>query len=160
MAITVKTLKEVSSAGEKGYRVLSIEALERDKLPTMYIEGYPRVWKVDKCGDRPHLRIETGVLNPEQRVFIYKGRFYSAKKMTEYNTIIAEAGQRLHDINKHLAREQTKWQGTVTFVDGEEKPSSAKEEIPSIKTLRKEGRLYYRNKKGQIVPLKERRKEK
>lgn len=149
MAIEIRTRKEVNSAGEKGYRVLSVEALEEDQLPKMYLNDVPRV-----C-----LRHEDLILWQEKDknwpLWVRKDAFYAEAEMAERNTIIMEAGQRLHDINVKLARERAKWQGTVTFVDGKEKPSSAKEEIPSIKALRKEGRLYYRNRKGQIVPLKE-----
>ena len=150
MAIEIRTRKEVNSAGEKGYRVLSVEALKRSQLPKMYLNNIPRVYR---NGEDLILWSEKDKNWP---IWVRKDAFYTEAEMAERNAIIMEAGQRLHDINKHLARERAKWRGTVTFVDGKEKPSSAKEEeIPSIKALRKEGRLYYRNKRGQIVPLKE-----
>jgi len=149
MAIVIKTKREVDSSGTRGYKVLKIEALKFGDLPKLYCDGYPSVWKISLS---PELTIR---VNEETTLCLYENTFYTEEKMAERNTIIMEAGQRLHDINKHLARERAKWRGTVTFIDGKENPSSAKEEILSIKALRKEGRLYYRNKRGQIVPLKE-----
>ncbi len=149
MAIIVKTRKEVNDAGERGYRILKIEALKFGDLPKLYCDGYPSVWKISLS---PELTIR---VNEETTLCLYENTFYTEEKMAERLAIIAEAGQRLHDINVKLARERAKWRRIITFIDGKENPSSAKEEILSIKTLRKEGRLYYRNKRGQIVPLKE-----
>ena len=88
MAIVIETQKEVNSAGVRGYRILSIEALKKKDLPEKYTDGEPCVWK-DKATGNLIMHYDDALPR-----WVRLDKFYGEEKMSERLAVIAEAGQR------------------------------------------------------------------
>ena len=81
-----------------GYRVLEVDALRRDELPTEYLTGRPCVvmhWD--------ELAITT--IYGKDSYYLRKGRYLTKKDEQILRETCAEAGKRLHEINKRKREE-------------------------------------------------------
>lgn len=103
MNINIKAKRSVVR-GVKMYEVEEISALTENDLPNEYMVGDIRVWMASDI-----------MLNIKSRVCftdLVVGQKYSASDMETRLDIIRAAGNRLHEINARLAKENEGWEGT------------------------------------------------
>jgi len=159
--IRIEATEEVNGKGEEGYRVTGIEVLEKKELPALYLDGEREVvYRYQWNNGNISLQGYGGSAN-----LLEEGRWCSRDVMEKALAYVRAAGQHLRDVNQELAKKRERWNRKVTFVDGkkivtvtEGKPSVSSLEMPillaeKIAKYWGEGRLYYRNEKGQISPF-------
>jgi hypothetical protein len=154
--IRIEAIREVNGKGEKGFRVLSVTALEQKKLPSLYLDNQKKPI-VYLAGDG-----DIGIKNHSCGIsWLSPKCFYTTNEIEKVNVHIQAAGNHLMEVNAHLRKERKTWQGKVTFVDGvavtvpDKPPKDQPIELAvKIADLWGEGKLYYRNSKGHIKPLK------
>jgi hypothetical protein len=111
MAIKIKTEK-ILLQGEKAYKVLDIEALEKRQLPIRYLalEG-----SVYKKGGSPIALCISRTRSDYDRVLSVRGE-YSPQEFNERLKLIRKAGEMLRKVNKELDKENAGWDGVETII--------------------------------------------
>lgn len=104
MGIDIKAKRSVVR-GVKMYEIDEISALKEGELPLEYMGGYPHVYKTNQN----FIRIQKSEFS---RLSLVGGRTYTTTEMDKCLEIIRAAGDRLHEINARLARENEGWGGT------------------------------------------------
>lgn len=104
-AIKIETEKIVVK-GEKHRKILSIEALGKEDLPEKYLDDAPAVWKNEKSLS---MRVKWGLCALTQNNTYPEEYFQEAKEL------IAQAGERLGEVNRQLRKENFGWEGEETF---------------------------------------------
>lgn len=108
MSIHIKA-KAVVVHGIKMYEIKEIEALTRDELIEEYANGYPVIYQANRITLKLFSETGTGF-------HLSKGQKYLVPEMEDLLDIIRAAGDRLHDINARLAKENEGWEGTHYWV--------------------------------------------
>ena len=102
--------KKFIERGVKKYRLLGVEGVKGYyDLPVKYIDGKPVIY-LENSGLIKVFLEDGGYLG------LKVGSEISCKDYDMYMTAFRDAGNRLHEINKQLKKENTDWDGMVEVV--------------------------------------------
>ncbi|OGW44475.1 MAG: hypothetical protein A2Y66_01910 [Nitrospirae bacterium RBG_13_41_22] len=104
MSIKITTEKVIIQ-GIQFYKITRLEALQAKDLPTEYLKGSPSFYlKYD-------IFYSTNTTKGDIEL-----KCYTAIELAEKIEYLKLAGQRLTEINKHLAEKNKNWHGEETFI--------------------------------------------
>lgn len=107
MSIRIEVNKEVNGAGIEGRRVIKIEALKKEELPEMYIEGKgPKVWR----------NVHSASLHCQEKIDIWENNFYSEVEFHALLKYVQAAGENLREVNHILTEKRAAWNGSEVFI--------------------------------------------
>ena len=104
MSIKIETRKEVNGNGLAGRRILSVEALGWDALPSLYLDQKQACWK------------SGSELRGKEGMFLWPDRFLAETDFQEILERVKVAGNLLRDVNTKLTSLREEWNGEETFV--------------------------------------------
>jgi hypothetical protein len=107
--IRIETEKVIMVSGDFGYKILSVNALTRNKLPWMYLKGEPCVYLHKPTYSKHYLS-----LGNQKEIKV--GNTYTILKFQELMDYCKKAGDRLMQVNKEIKERKKQWNGKETFV--------------------------------------------
>lgn len=108
MSIEIRTEKVVNGNGEKERKILGWKCLPCNELPDMYIDNKPHIYST--------LYETLVVISLEYEWHVSKDYIIPEEYFQKLLEVCVEAGNRLREINKHLAKLKAEWHGEETFI--------------------------------------------
>lgn len=107
--IRIEAQKVIMNSGDFGYKITNVKALERKKLPWMYLKEEPNVY-FKKNGAFPKYLV---LCNGMEIVVGFTYTKHEFEKRIEY---CRKAGNRLMEINKKIKELEKQWNGKETII--------------------------------------------
>jgi hypothetical protein len=108
MKIEIKTEKTVNDDGMKCRKIIDWNCFQYDELPNMYVDNTPHMYSISVTS--------LIIIHPNYEWRIIKGDVISEDSFKILLEVCVEAGNRLREVNKHLAELRAEWNGEETFI--------------------------------------------